>query len=72
MFDEPLTEVIKDCQLEWDRERGVLYVHDKVTGHTVLRICGMPKLPTTWYGSLLDGGSIDVTMPTRVSYIVGQ
>lgn len=32
---------IKDCVLEVDQDRGVLYVHSP-DGFTALRICGMP------------------------------
>lgn len=37
------TEVLENCQLEWDKRRGVLYVHNKETGTTVLRVCSLPK-----------------------------
>lgn len=36
-------EVIEDCQIEWDKNRGVLYVHNRETGMTVIRICGLKK-----------------------------
>lgn len=28
--------------LEVDSSRGVIYVHSQETGHTLLRICGLP------------------------------
>ncbi|KKL58376.1 hypothetical protein LCGC14_2225950 [marine sediment metagenome] len=31
----------KKYQVEIDRDRGVLYIHSKEVGHTVVRICGM-------------------------------
>ena len=49
--------IIDGCQLEWDRNRGVLYVHSAATGGTVLRICGLPPLDekeTLAYGEMLD------------------
>lgn len=63
-----MPEILENCQLEWDRERGVLYVHNKDTGASVLRICGLdPKAvscpPLSTYGSL-----IDITRPERVWY----
>lgn len=30
-------------ELEIDQERGVVYFHSAKTGHTPLRICGLPK-----------------------------
>ena len=42
-MDGPRIELVENCQLEWDKQRGVLYVHNKDTGATVLRICGLPK-----------------------------
>ncbi len=61
-----MTEIIEDCQLEWDKRRGVLYVHNRGTGGTVLRICGLDK---STHGSLANyGHMIDITHPDRVSY----
>lgn len=40
---EPNIEIVESCQLEWDRHRGVLYVHNKDTGHTILRISNLPS-----------------------------
>lgn len=57
-------EVIEDCQIEWDKNRGVLYVHNRETGMTVIRICGLKKENV---GSLKEG-CIDITHPLRVSY----
>lgn len=53
-------EVIENCILEWDKYRGVLYVHNKDTGATILRICRLrigPKL------GKLAKGQIDLTGP---------
>lgn len=30
-------------QLEVDQGRGVIYFHSRNTGHTVLRVCSLPK-----------------------------
>lgn len=38
---EPV-EIIENCQVEWDKRRGVLYVHNKETGVTVVRIGSLP------------------------------
>lgn len=53
-------EIIQNCQLEWDKRRGVIYVHNKDTGHTLLRIC---KLPTNPRWGTLTEGQIDITGP---------
>lgn len=53
-------DVVENCQLEWDHDRGVLYVHNKATGCTVLRICGLPK--TVLKDSGLEIGQIDITL----------
>lgn len=37
-----MKEQIQNCQVEWDKRRGVLYVHNKDTGATVVRISGLP------------------------------
>ncbi len=35
---------LSNCTLEWDKRRGVLYVHNNETGSTVLRVCSLrPK-----------------------------
>lgn len=34
--------VVENCQLEWDEARGVLYVHNKANGTSVLRVQGLP------------------------------
>ena len=54
-----MTEILEDCQLEWDRLRGVLYVHSGTTGGSVLRICGLPipnsdAPPLDSYGRMID------------------
>ena len=59
-------EFVEDCQLEWQKERGVIYVHNKKTGQTVLRISGVRtegQNPGT-----LDQGMIDLTNPEHVSF----
>lgn len=55
-------ETIDNCQVEWDKERGVLYVHSS-QGITIIRICGMPKS-----SMVLSTGSIDITAPERLAY----
>jgi hypothetical protein len=42
--------------LEIDQNRGVIYFHSKLTGHTPLRICNLPKpIPDpSEYGKNLD------------------
>jgi hypothetical protein len=50
--------ILENCQLEWQAARGVLYVHNKDTGATVLRIC---RLPVTFHEDALKHGMIDVT-----------
>jgi hypothetical protein len=48
------------CVLEYDADRGVLYVHSAIDGHTALRICSLPKP-----GSL----PIDITLdPAVIGY----
>lgn len=32
-----------DVLMEIDAQRGVIYVHDKTTGATLLRLCSLPK-----------------------------
>jgi len=58
---------LENCEIEWDTWRGVLYVHNKDTGRTTLRICGLPK--TKGIGANLDDGLIDITIgePTLVA-----
>lgn len=57
-----MDEIIENCQVEWHKERGVLYVHNKDTGATILRICRLPKST----GTLADG-QIDVTVGYAVT-----
>jgi hypothetical protein len=52
-------QVLLNCTLEWDRERGVLYVHH-VAGTTLLRICGLRKRPTP--NPIMFGQPIDITI----------
>ena len=63
-----MIEIIENCQLEWDQDRGVLYVHNKDTGATVLRICRLDRFYN--FGEVLHKyGQIDMTGPfDRVSY----
>lgn len=53
-----------DAQLEIDHDRGVIYVHCKRTGRTLLRICSLPK-PVPELG---DFGTIDLTHMKGVMY----
>ena len=61
-----MMQILLDCQLEWDQERGVLYVHDKTIGKTVLRICSLDKCAR----GLLRNGMIDIINidPKLISY----
>lgn len=52
-------EVIESCELEWQKERGVLYIHNKATGATVLRIQGLSTERVV--GNLKDG-MIDINL----------
>ena len=50
-------EIVDNCRLEWDKARGVLYVHSGETGGTILRICRLepqPDLPCLQYGHMVD------------------
>lgn len=53
-------ETISNCQLEWSKVRGVLYVHNRDTGMTVVRISNM-KIPTDLSVSLNDN-MLDLTV----------
>lgn len=57
---------VYDAQLEIDAARGVIYVHCKKTGRTLLRICSLPK-PIPELGDL---GTIDLTHMKGVMYAV--
>lgn len=57
---------VHDAQLEIDEARGVIYVHCKKTGRTLLRICSLPK-PIPDLGEL---GTIDLTHMKGVQYAV--
>ena len=47
-----------DAVLEIDPKRGVIYVHSKETGTTLLRICSLPKpIPDP----TVIGGMLDIT-----------
>ena len=62
-----MIQVIESCQFEWDIARGVLYVHNKDTGCTVLRICGLRRQLDNEV-VIGEGQMIDVTQPERVTY----
>ena len=32
-------QIIENCQVEWHKRRGVLYVHNQNNGLTIIRIC---------------------------------
>ena len=34
--------IIKNCQVEIDTRRGVIYVHSEQLGKTLIRICRLP------------------------------
>lgn len=55
-----------DAQFVIDHARGVIYVHCKKTGRTLLRICSLPK-PVPALGEM---GSIDLTHMMGVQYAV--
>lgn len=55
-----------EAELEIDHDRGVIYVHCKQTGRTLLRICSLPK-PVPELGDL---GTIDITHMKGVMYAV--
>jgi hypothetical protein len=55
-----------DAQFEIDPARGVMYVHCKKTGRTLLRICSLPT-PIPDLGEL---GTIDLTHMQGVQYAV--
>jgi hypothetical protein len=57
-------ETIDNCQIEWDKDRGVLYVHS-IHGHTLIRICGLDISEST---GCIASGLLDITKPERVSY----
>lgn len=63
MIGQPI-QVIEDCQLEWDKHRGVLYVHNAQTGLTVLRVCGLPETQNS-----AELGMIDVTVKAAKAVI---
>lgn len=52
--------VLENCQLEWNREQGILYVHNKETGATVLRIYGLPIARK--HVELTPGKMIDISV----------
>lgn len=37
-------KIIENCMVEWNVEQGVLYVHNKDTGATVVRISNIPAM----------------------------
>ena len=58
-------EVLENCQLEWNKDRQVLYVHNKDTGATVLRICNLRRENFFAPTGLMGEGQIDITGPFR-------
>lgn len=60
-----MNEILENCQIEWHKGRGVLYVHNKDTSATVLRICGLSR--DIRIGKLKEG-MIDIIRPERVQY----
>lgn len=48
--------ILIEGKLEIDQQRGVIYFHSKITGHSALRICSLPKpIPDpSKYGDMLD------------------
>lgn len=61
-----MSTTIHEAQLEIDGARGVIYVHCKKTGRTLLRICSLPK-PIPDLGEM---GCIDLTHMLGVQYAV--
>jgi hypothetical protein len=59
--------IVEDCQIEWDRKRGVLYVHNKATGSTAVRISGLP--PTSAEVELDFESLIDVKTTEELSSV---
>lgn len=57
-----------DAEIQIDHDRGVIYVHCRKTGRTLLRICGLPK-PIPDLGEM---GTIDITHMKGVMYAVHQ
>ena len=58
---------LKNCTLEWDQPRGVLYVHNNDTGASVLRICGLSKDPKD-HSRLLPGDLLDIWLSKSPSW----
>ena len=46
---------IKHFEIEIDTNRGVLYIHNRITGSTIVRVCGLLKKPALT-------GAVDVTI----------
>jgi hypothetical protein len=52
-----MTREFHECVVEFDPDRGVLYIHSGMTGSTLVRMCGLPigyKVPDNVYGDMLD------------------
>ena len=64
-----MKQEIKNCTLEWDQERGVLYVHSG-EGYTAVRICGLKvtDAPIS-FGQPID---ISIREESTVSYPYGK
>jgi len=50
-------EVVENCQVDWHKDTGILYVHNKATGWTIVRISQLPICPNH---TMLANSSIDV------------
>lgn len=70
-------EIIENCQVEWDQVRGVLYVNNKATGATIVRVNGLPTTVTTFRSDLLATEFMDITiakasMPTVTHFEIKE
>jgi hypothetical protein len=52
-----MIQIIENCQVEWDKEHGVLYVHNKDTGTTIVRVQNLLRARDS---ANLVGNMIDV------------
>jgi hypothetical protein len=59
--------ILENCQLEWNRRAGILYVHNKDTGASVLRVQGLPA--TRNRVALRPGSIIDIRTDEEHSLI---
>lgn len=51
-----------DAEIEIDENRGVIWVHSKTTGHTLIRIGGISKENISL---LMEGKLLDIAMQER-------